>query len=389
MNYSPAERKLVQTILAAASFGTEQQFPSVGADEWPELLKAADVHGMLPLLYQAVAKREKPEDIPPHVRAALSDGYWRSTCANRLTLEALGHEFGCFEKEGIPVVVLKGGALATWLYPTEGSRSFTDVDILVRPSDKARVEVLLVENGWARAAEVADFREPFLGQVSFQKQVPLPIQLEVHWHILDLPYYNQRIPMKWFWERTQALQIEGGRVLMFAPTAQLLHLCAHLAIHHREPRLMWSYDLALLLARQPAQINWSDLAEAIRSFRLTKAVQSSLALVQDTWGVTLPPEGQARLSRLKPSLEERVSDKAMAARQVAAGPLWDGLFGPSLRTGGYWRQALFPSQAYMRSRYNVSSLAALSLLYLWRIVAGVFKFAHSMVCVLVRSRDPI
>jgi hypothetical protein len=388
MKYSAAERKLAQSIVAAFPLGDAKDRPAVRAEEWPALLRAGERHGVLPLLYAALYKLGALEELPPKEREFLLGAYWQSTVGNCLKLEELGGLVKLCGDEGIPVVVLKGCALAPWLYPAEGLRSFSDVDILVRLSDRERVESLLIKNAWGCATRL-DLRNPYLGQKSFQKLLPLPMHLEMHWHILDLPYYNQRIPMAWFWERTQGLVIEGRPVLVFAPTAQLLHLCAHLSIHHREPRLIWSYDLALLLTRQGEHIDWPELAEAIRDFRLTEAVRDALDLVWEAWGVRIPPEGQALLNRLRPRLSERVSNRAMAARQIAAGPAWDGLFGPSLKNRGYWRQALFPSQEYMRARYRVANRLVLSILYVWRIIAGAFKVPRSMISALVRSHHAV
>ncbi len=390
MNHSPAERKLTQIILAAFPLGPAQCLPQVQTDEWHKIADLADQNGFLPLLYLSLDKLVAFDELPANVLDCIREGFWRSSIRNRLALEQLGLILKLFEDERIPVVVLKGSALASWLYPSEGSRLFTDVDILVRQSAKEQAAAILLENGWTRGPRVADFREPYLGQESFQKEGALPIHVELHWHILDLPYFKERIPMDWFWDRTQKLEVQGNPILAFSPTAQLLHLCAHLGIHHREPRLIWSYDLALLLTRQREQINWSELAEAMRLFNLGQAVQDSLRLVWESWGVGIPPEGKTLLSGVKPSSLERLSAHAMAARQVAAGPAWDGLFGPSLqRNWNYWLRALFPNQAYMRSRYHNSSTPALLFLYGWRIIAGVCKFAHSMISIWVGSHHAV
>src|SRR4051794_10845926 len=62
----------------------------------------------------------------------------------RMRLEAAtANVFDSFEAAGVHGVLLKGASFADWLYPGGPARTFSDCDILVRPSDRATAQGLL------------------------------------------------------------------------------------------------------------------------------------------------------------------------------------------------------------------------------------------------------
>src|SRR4051794_2899859 len=60
---------------------------------------------------------------------------------------------GAFEAAGVSSLVLKGPAIARWLYTERESRFYTDSDLLVRPRDVEAAERVLVALGFAKRFE--------------------------------------------------------------------------------------------------------------------------------------------------------------------------------------------------------------------------------------------
>jgi hypothetical protein len=197
-----------------------------------------------------------------------------------------------------------------------------------------------------------------------------------------MPYYRQRIPIAWFWERTTALEAGGAAALALKPEAQLLHLGLHFALHHRADRLLWSFDLALLLTRWGGDLDWGEVAQAARAFGLVPALQTTLASVRGAWGVAVPAQAEALLAAARPGRAERLLLAVMSARRREARILSDGLSLPGVRAKlGYWLELLFPSPAYMRQRYRIAHGAFLPFYYIGRLAKGAFALARSLVAV--------
>ncbi len=359
--------------------------PTVPAEDWERLAEAAIAHGVAPLLYASLRGQSALGQVPTPVVERLREQYVSTGRANWLALVQLSRLLDQFTNQRIPVVLLKGAALALSLYPSIDLRPMVDIDLLIKHQDREQVFSLLTVNDFQRAEGIIDdFREPYGAEERFVRAGPNPLQIEPHWHVVDLPYYVQTIPIEWFWERTQRIKVERREARVLAPEAQLLHLCAHAGIHHAEglnsdePRLLWSYDVALLLSREGARMDWASVAAAAREFRLTPAVQNMLNRASEDWGVTVRVQAGSAQEMLRPSVRERIAYAAAGARQIAAGPLWDGLTAPELRRNrAYWWSALFPSAENMRWRYRVRHDSLLPFYYAARILAGAFKFGRS------------
>jgi len=87
----------------------------------------------------------------------------------------------------------------------------------------------------------------------------LPGGIELHRHLIDSGYYARRLPMEWFWEHTMDAPLGARRVRVFAPAAQLLHLAAHIELHHASARWLWPYDIAARLHKFGASLDWDFL----------------------------------------------------------------------------------------------------------------------------------
>lgn len=90
--------------------------------------------------------------------------------AARVTLEEVAHAFTC---DDIPIVALKGAALALAVYPEGEARAFADVDVLVPERAFARASALLLDAGFRVVGHGPhDLSRTFVGHAS-----PLPVDL--------------------------------------------------------------------------------------------------------------------------------------------------------------------------------------------------------------------
>jgi hypothetical protein len=375
-----AARVLAQLIQAAYPLrGGRTPAPSIRAEGWPDIADAARQHGLAPMLYAALKAAGRMDEPPADVQQRLQRAYVLTDTANWLAFQELERLLAALSAVQADVALLKGCALAATLYPEIGSRPMGDLDLLIRREALATVQQVMAGQGYQPMQEMAGgFGQSYLQEQVFVRSGARPAQVDAHWHLTSMPYYRNRIPIEWFWERAVEQPLGDRLALVFTPEAQLLHLALHFALHHGSGRLMWSYDVALLLARHAAGMDWQCLADAARQFGLGLALQRTLDHVADWWGMAVAPDAQARLDAVRPGWRERVLTMVMTSPRREARVLADGLSLPGVRAkAGYWLSLAFPDRDYMRQRYRVNRPALLPLYYARRMAAGLWKLIRS------------
>lgn len=105
----------------------------------------------LPMLRVALKRRGEHDALDPALRDEL-DRAWAVTTAHNLELvHESGRVLGALAGAGVPVAPLKGVALfQIGVYRDAGARPTADLDIVTRPSDRARVTQTLLGLGYAQ-----------------------------------------------------------------------------------------------------------------------------------------------------------------------------------------------------------------------------------------------
>ncbi len=139
------ERLLVELIRASHPLGTSAvPTPQVSGAEWSRVAQTAQQHRIEGLLYQSVKALGLANELPTQVADALRGACLQTTAANHWAFQELGKLLQIFRSENIPVILLKGCALATTLYEGHGLRRVGDLDLLIRLSDFPRARARLI-----------------------------------------------------------------------------------------------------------------------------------------------------------------------------------------------------------------------------------------------------
>lgn len=340
---------------------------------WETTLAVATEQGVLPLLHVVLAS---PSWVPETARARLQEAYTSTVLHNRLFLTELGRVLPLLRGHGVEVILLKGAALIAGLYHDPGLRPMADLDLLVRPEAAPTAMTVLQMAGYRPVeAEVAPGATlAYESQVVFLKPHPVPLGIELHWHLLDSPHYQRRVDMDWFWQTRRPTTIAGLAANILGPAAQLLHLCAHLWLHHRGQGLLWQFDIVALLAATATELDWDVVLDRARAYDLVLSTRHVLMGLARHWQAPIPPAVQERLHTLTPSAAER----CVVARLTAPHrPVWQR-FWTDLMAMDSWRMRfryawinLFPSAAYMRHRYGIARPYLLPLYYPYRWYLGL------------------
>lgn len=381
------QQTLVALLRAGAPPGTPAALPppDLSPDEWEELLPLARKNGVSGLLYRAIETLPR-NDVPPPVRAALRDVYLSNNLSQLLALDELGTLLDEFAQANIPMIVLKGAALAPTLYPDAALRPFGDLDLLVHEGDEGRAAEILFARGYQGVVQMGEGTDSELwGQQTFVRGGAHPARIELHRHLFVQSYYRRRSRLDWFWAHRTPFRVQGRTAFMLDASAQLLHLAAHSALHHQDSRLIWSYDLALLVSQQAARLDWYETIETAQAFGLALSLRHALQEMSTLWQLPLTPQAQAFVAQPKSSWSERAMFSLARSRYREARWLADGL-GVGLT---YWLSHLFPAPAYMLQHYRVRHPILLPFYYLARPFLGGFKFVRALFTLASDSRRSV
>ncbi len=143
------EERCLLDLLKKGIVSDKNDICDIKACDWGRLCLIAENHGVMPLLYDALAENES---VPEYVRNDVTDAARRAVRQSYRILFLSKYLMDRFNKAGISVVLLKGVGTASF-YPVPELRKTGDVDILLLEPDKlSYAEKILEDNGFRKAA---------------------------------------------------------------------------------------------------------------------------------------------------------------------------------------------------------------------------------------------
>lgn len=327
------------------------------------LAATAEAHGVAGLLLETAAMAE-PALAPQ--RAALL-GIARQDAVRELAaslevrqlLEAL-------DAAGVPALVLKGTALAVWLYRQPWHRPRSDCDLLV--ADKAaarRVVRLLQSRGYALVAGMTpDASDGY--EVALQRAGGIVVDL--HWRLLNTAVLARVL----CWQELQAHAIPLPALHPRAHGLGPVHALCHALLHRvtnlakgEGNRLIWLWDIHLLASRLQEQ-DWEALLRLCAGRRCARPCLHGLQATRAVLGTCIPGQVEGRLERLASAESWNLDgiDQGALDRSHLASLPWKE------RPGWLWRK-LLPSADFMRYRYGTDGRWGLLTAYVRRLWVGV------------------
>lgn len=360
-----------------AAAGAAARLAGLPGFDWPAALALAEAESLSPLLYDRL---RGADDMPGEVLAVLKEGYFRTASRNILLRRDRDFLLAAWSRGGIPVIVLKGAALVDSVYRNPALRPMGDLDFLIRPEDVAGACRVADALGYrpvhveARAGMAAEFESEL---ALLKAESAFPVMVELHWSLIDSPYYRTHLAIDWYWDTALQADLGGQPALLLAPAAEILYLCAHQVLHHgaqQSGKLLWDHDVAELIAATPDRIDWSALLAAARRDDLVLPLQEVLGRLLAAGPLPVPYAFLRELAALAPSAaEERVYRWLTAPVRPARQRLWADLHSlPTwpARIAFAWHN-LFPSTQYMRHRYGARHSLLLPLYYPYRWLLGL------------------
>ena len=356
-------KKLVHALSSAAG----QSSDSVTND----VIVAAEAHGVAKLLHDLQHEAGNHE-LPQQVSHRLLEIARQHTAIEMARMLGIRQVLTSLNAAGIPVLLLKGSALAYWLYENPAQRSRCDLDILVADIGSAkRATAALQKIGYSLSFDAADESAEF--EVALEGSLPGGVlnRVDLHWRLLNHAQLADGL-------RFADLEASAISISALACDARGLD-CANALLHallHRitnmasgqHNRLIWLYDIHLLAlrCRDP---EWTGLLNQADRLHCATACLDGLRATRDVFNTSLPEsvdrtlETQSCLEgwRLGDGLDQGAMDRAHLR----------ALRWPEKM--GWLRRKFFPSRQFMRYRYSVVGVAGFCKAYVGRWWTGLMR----------------
>lgn len=317
---------MYKQLLANLVADTVPRWPGDDDVDAARLLEEAVAEGVVALVDRKF--RSAGFDAPPALRQVFSDAS-RGEVAKLLVRQAeCRRQLGRLQAAGMPVLLLKGSALAYWAYPEPHLRDCVDVDLLFRSCEDAMAAAaLLAEDGYVRRQH---FAEMATSEFLCRKDLPAggKIYMDMHWALASSPTYASRFAFKELAASAIPLPglAPGARGL--SPVHAFMHACMHRAADLCQgggDQLKWLNDIRLVAGRLDFP-QWTELLWLARERQLSGTCLDALEGAAALMAVPVPAdvlEGLATAAAAEPLDRRRLRDWSYMQRQkLSALPGW-------------------------------------------------------------------
>ena len=328
----------------------------------------------------------------PELAEALRGDTYAAALENSMRLEREARICRAFAEVGIPVVLLKGAALAHSVYENPAWRPMSDLDLWVRDEQMADALQAMHEAGFR--AKVSSIERPPLLQKLFDGEIQFVDSdkglVELHWSPFSGWWLQgaATVDNDGLWQRLEPLQRNpsselpegeresgsaGADLFQLAAEDVILQLAVHVSINHKFGIWPVRSLLDITLVASKRDVDWGVVVERARRWRLATVVWTVLALTQALFDLE---ELEPVLAALSPSpLRRRLLRRLMPLETLLADsdlresssrfPLLLLLVDRPLDMVRLSGRMLWPNRDWLEARYGDR---ASRRRHLWRVV---------------------
>ncbi len=351
---------------------TLERLKALSEDDWALLGRMAEAERVAPLIYWAVeSSQELRAAFNQQTYTIVQTAYYASAAHNAVLFQELDRILRMLDEADIPVIVLKGAALAQTIYPDIALRPMNDIDLLVLQKDLDQAVSLILASGYRRVIHTLndnfEIQIAHAAHLAHRKKTGLDV--DVHWRLASGEASLFQAPMAWFWQTKETRRSNSDSFDILSSSAHLLYLCAHLGLQHGIGKgvLIWQVDILQLTDKTRKLIDWGEFTRQAKLFGWSAAAYYVLHATLNNLDADITNDVLAQLrSQMQPREENPIRVRSMAGQNNALGGL---IFLTELKGKARIKSLfanLFPSPKFMRKRYRVRSNWVLPFYYLYR-----------------------
>jgi len=248
---------------------------------WDFIVPFAINQGIAPLMYKKIQQLELEHLLEKNAFDKLKNAYYLTFTKNTILTEALKEILLKFSEACIETVLLKGIALAHFVYKDPGLRPMTDVDIMVHPDKLFEAEKILLDMGYVNRSPYKSHKLRTLNiQNHLNAFVKQNVKIELHWDLSSIHHIN-KIPTGKIWQLLAEKSLDGLKVFVPDTETNLQYLALHTLSHLQKKNIRVNNfaDMAQLLINDRNIIDWDLMAAQCGDYKITKPVFNMLALI--------------------------------------------------------------------------------------------------------------
>jgi hypothetical protein len=335
----------------------QSKLPQLSEQQFEGLIAMAGDEAVLLLLEQQLHQHPERESLSAEFLNTLQEAC-RPALFDQLAMLAEQHKvFEALQQANVDFLVLKGGALAHWLYAKPHLRVVTDLDILL-PNKQAVLnlnEVLapIAYSTSAAAGELITHEHPYVKQGGPYGKYTV----DAHWRLFNGALLQDRFDYAQL--RAQAIALPNlTHVLVLSPVHALFNACGHHALNLPNTRtqgwqnancLRWIWDIHAL-ALHLTQLQWQEVVKLCQEKQMSAVLLHALSLTQSLFKTELPEFVLKELSKQQ-------KNEAMSMQWFIWWPRYQ--WQVFLASSPHWRgrmqwlkERVWPNPEAMRERYG-------------------------------------
>lgn len=262
------QQLFLQALKAALKNEQVDWNDKIDAQEWMELFQMAQVHQILPMIYEAVYRCPAAQEADPQIMGPAKAQMVRTVIMQTQKTGEFVPLYRYLRSEGICPLVVKG-IICRNIYPNPDYRISGDEDLLIRPEDFRRCHELLLSYGMQVADQEMSMEElEGLYEVPYGKKGSL-IYIELHKSLFP-PESEAYGDMNRFfadvYENAIEINIDGVDVRTMGYTDHLFYLICHSFKHflHSGFGIRQVCDIILFANEYGVAIDWEKILEQCR-----------------------------------------------------------------------------------------------------------------------------
>jgi hypothetical protein len=265
---------------------------------------------LIPFLYLRLSELNIPDEEIMRIKGVHKFTWYR----NLLIIDSVRKVIPLFNKENIPVILLKGVPLLKNVYKNTGARSLADVDMLIDPTHVEKAVEIMRANDWTYQDQspfsVTRSAEPlankYIKEITFiNKQ---DVRIDLHWRLFMYLFKdNKEHPMSYEEVLNHSLDfdLQGVRCKIPCHEDMIIHIIVHGAEQIFQRTLRWVLDVVNLIRTTP--IDWKFLIERIKKFDVAVELNVAFSFLLKNYPIPVPESFIKELADL-PMKQDKINE---------------------------------------------------------------------------------
>ncbi|MGH8051437.1 MAG: nucleotidyltransferase family protein [Arenimonas sp.] len=348
---------MIREWLSAMLRGDTPECPFPDKLTHESIFDLANAEGIVGLLNERIRAAGQSSDIPPELSTELARSARIKAQQSLMRESECRRILSCLSDERIDVLLLKGSALAYWLYPSAHLRECSDIDLLFCSYADAQKAVGILQTlqysllDPALAGTLVSFEQTCVRNSNDNAS---GLEIDLHWQLSSSPVFAYRFGF----DELNASAIALPKLGSHARGLSLMHAFFNACMHRiqnmtdgTENTLKWLYDLHLL-SLEFTHADWQSLCETAIQRKLAGTCLAGLRATQLEFNTVVPANV---FDALENAAKHEHLDVNKMHRWLYIQRMSFFAF-PSTQMSMRWLlQRLLPNTAYLQARYGGSN----------------------------------